>query len=68
MTFDLMIKNARTRFSDGLLDIGIRDGIVHSMGANLSPQARASIDVEGRLVTESFVNGHLHLCCEITRG
>jgi cytosine deaminase len=63
MSFDLLIKNARTRFSEGkLLDIGIRGGKVSRIAANLEGKAETELDASGRLVTESFVNGHLHLC------
>jgi cytosine deaminase len=64
MAFSLLIKNARTRFSGGkLLSIGIEGDKISAVGENL-PEAGAAqvIDAEGRLVTESFVNGHLHLC------
>ena len=64
MAFSLLIKNARTRFSGGkLVSIGIEGDTIAAVGENL-PEAGAAqvIDAEGRLVTESFVNGHLHLC------
>jgi cytosine deaminase len=63
MEFDLLIKDARTRSSPGnLLDIGIKDGRVARIGKIFSDQAERRIDAKGKLVTESFVNGHLHLC------
>ena len=62
MAFDLLIKNAKTRFSEGLKDIGITAGRIASMGHDLAPQADRVIDAAGKLVTESFVNAHLHLC------
>lgn len=63
MSFDLLIRNARTRFSkDNLLDIGIKDGRVSEIGEKLKGESEESIDASGNLVTESFVNGHLHLC------
>ena len=63
MELDLLIREARTRFSQGsLLDIGIKDGRVLKIGAISSARAKHTIDAGGRLVTESFVNGHLHLC------
>ncbi|MDD5556746.1 MAG: amidohydrolase family protein [bacterium] len=63
MKFDLLIRNARTRFSKGkTLDIGIRDGRILKIAPRLGGGAKRKIDAGGRLVTESFVNGHLHLC------
>ena len=64
MAFSLLIKNARTRFSQGkTLSIGIEGETIAAVGENL-PEAGAAqiIDAGGKLVTESFVNGHLHLC------
>jgi len=63
MNFDLLIKNTNTRFSKGkLLDIGIKDGRIVKIGENINKTGSQLIDAAGRLVTESFVNGHLHLC------
>jgi len=63
MKFDLLIRNARTRFSKGkTLEIGIRDGRILKIGQKLGSDAKKKIDAGGKLVTESFINGHLHLC------
>ncbi len=62
MSFDLLITNARTRHHDSLVDIGIRAGRIAQIGTNLSPEGAQVLDAAGGLVTESFVNGHLHLC------
>ncbi len=63
MTFDLVVTNAKTRFSKGkTLDIGIKDGKISKIGENIGENALEKIDASGGLVTESFVNGHLHLC------
>jgi len=63
MNFDILIKNARTRFSkEKLLDIGIKDERIVKIGENLNETGNRLIDAAGKLVTESFVNGHLHLC------
>ncbi|MEI6633649.1 MAG: amidohydrolase family protein [Chlamydiota bacterium] len=62
MKFDLLIKNARTRFSKGkALDIAVADGRIAKIGQKLGGEAKKKIDAGGKLVTESFVNGHLHL-------
>jgi cytosine deaminase len=63
MKFDLLIKNAKTRFAkESLRDIGIKDGRISIIGGKLKEEAEVVIDASGKLVTESFVNGHLHLC------
>jgi cytosine deaminase len=62
MDFDLLIRNATTRFSEGRrVDIAIREGRIAKIGAEVEGEAAQSIDAQGKLVTESFVNGHLHL-------
>ena len=61
--FDILIKNARLRGKpESLVDIGIANGHVVSLEENLAGDAEQVIDAEGNLVTESFVNPHLHLC------
>lgn len=63
MELDILITNARTRSSeDDLLDIGIHDGRMIKIGQISNARAVSTIDAGSRLVTESFVNGHLHLC------
>ena len=61
--FDILIKHARLRsHPESWVDIGIANGRVAALEANLAGDAKSSIDAEGNLVTESFVNPHLHLC------
>ena len=63
MAFDILIKNAKTRFSQGeLLQIAIENGKIVKVGPKIQGDANKIIDAGGNLVTESFVNGHLHLC------
>jgi cytosine deaminase len=63
MGFDLLIKNARTRSAPGTqLDIAIQEGRIAEIGEGLTAEAGQTINAGGKLVTESFVNGHLHLC------
>jgi len=63
MTTDILIKNAKTRSArDKLVNITIKDGKIQSIGDNITEDAIRTIDAQGKLVTESFVNGHLHLC------
>lgn len=73
MGIDLTITAARLRTStaarlgiNGLARIEISDGRIQSIEHDLSSPAHepgsVAIDAAGGLVTESFVNGHLHLC------
>lgn len=60
--YDILIKNAKLRQKNGLFSIGIKDGKIEKISENLNLDAKTTIDAEGKLVTESFVNPHLHLC------
>jgi cytosine deaminase len=61
--FDILIKHAKLRGAPELLvDIGIADGRIASIEEGLSGEAKSIIDAQENLVTESFINPHLHLC------
>lgn len=63
MTYDLLITNAVTREAKNTLtQIAIQDGKIAAIASELDGDAARTIDAAGGLVTESFVNGHLHLC------
>ena len=61
--FDIAIRRARLRGrGDRPADIGIENGRIIAVGENLDRRGKTEIDAGGNLVTESFVNPHLHLC------
>lgn len=63
MTYDLIIQNAKLRKSaDQLMQIAIQDGKIVRIASAVAGETAQVVDAEGHLVTESFVNGHLHLC------
>ncbi|MBI2155953.1 MAG: amidohydrolase family protein [Candidatus Rokubacteria bacterium] len=57
---DLIVRNARLRGWETLQDVAVGGGKVVEIGA-VQGRARHEIDVEGRLLTASFVNPHVHL-------
>ena len=59
--YDLVLRNAQVRFSKDAVDIGIEKGVIQEIG-RIAGMHKLEIDVKGNLVTESFVNPHLHLC------
>ena len=65
--FEILIQNARMRGSSRLHDIGILDGQIVSIETRTEATANHSIDARGNLVSESFINPHLHLCKVYTR-
>ncbi|HEX7433655.1 MAG TPA: amidohydrolase family protein [Anaerolineaceae bacterium] len=61
--YDILIKHARLRhFPDELMDISISGGKINTLSGTIVGQAQTEIDARGMLVTESFVNPHIHLC------
>jgi cytosine/creatinine deaminase len=61
--FDIVIRRAQLRSQgDRLADIGIAGGRIAAIAEHIADEAAAEIDAHGNLVTESFVNPHLHLC------
>jgi cytosine deaminase len=62
-TIDIIIQNAQLRDkSPGEhVDISIQGGQVIAIENKINQEAEISIDASGNLVTESFVNPHLHL-------
>ncbi len=59
---DILIKGARLRGRADLADIAIGDGLITAIAPSLTLTAEHVIEAEGRLMTESFANPHLHLC------
>src|SRR5690348_7627575 len=65
---DLIVRNARLPHRDGLLDIGIRDGVFTRIAPNLRQSATRVIDAGGRLVSPPLVDSHVHLDAVLTVG
>lgn len=59
---DILVKSARLRGVPDLQDVAVRDGVIADIGSSLHVETSTVIDADGRLVTESFANPHLHLC------
>jgi len=63
MDFDLIVRNGVFRSDDKTrTDIGIKGGKITSIAPHLPGKGEIELDAEGNLVSESFVNPHLHLC------
>lgn len=60
---DLIIRNILIRKAGkDLVDIAINDGKITEIKSNISEKGNEEVDAGGNLVTESYINGHLHLC------
>ncbi len=67
--FDILIKRARLRGQPQQLhEIGIKDGRITAIEEHIKGDVELVLDAGGNLVSESFVNPHLHLCKVYTRG
>ena len=65
--FDILIQRAQLRRASQIMDIGVKDGVITALAEQVDGDAETTIDAENNLVTESFVNPHLHLCKVYTR-
>ncbi|MEW5693676.1 MAG: amidohydrolase family protein [Candidatus Hydrogenedentota bacterium] len=62
MVYDIIIRNAKIRTSKSKVDIGISKGVIKKIEKKIKEKGGSEINAAGNLVTESFVNPHLHLC------
>jgi cytosine deaminase len=61
--FELIIRNALLRGNvEKSFDLGIKDGKISDIQPKLAGNADLELDATGHMVTEAFVNTHLHLC------
>jgi cytosine deaminase len=65
---DLLLRNARVLGLDDVVDIGVTDGRIHSLGPAGPDDSAELIDLEGRLVTPPLVEPHIHLDAVLTVG
>jgi cytosine/creatinine deaminase len=62
-SLDLVIRRARLRGRQaGVVDIGITKDRIGKIEATIASKGTLELDAQGNLVTESYVNPHLHLC------
>jgi cytosine deaminase len=61
--YDILIRNAQLISTPGKkMSIAITDGKIVATAEKIVGKASTEIDAKGMLVSESFVNPHLHLC------
>ena len=61
--FDILIKQASLRHKGGkLFEIGITGGKIVEIAEKTGKTGKLELDAKKKLVTESYVNTHLHLC------
>ena len=57
---DIIIRKARLRSKEELLDIGIQGGKVVAIDKKIPGKAKEEIEAKGRLTTPALVNPHIH--------
>ena len=63
LQYDILIRNAQLRQTPGeKVSIALAQGKIVAIGEQIDGSAETEIDAKGMLVSESFVNPHLHLC------
>lgn len=58
---DLIIRNAKLRDKDELVDIGIEDGKIKSIEKSIVTQGKDEIEASGKLTIPAFIDPHIHL-------
>ena len=65
---DLIIRNANLPDGRFGLDLGIKDGKIVALEANLTAKATNEIDASGYLVSPPFVDAHFHMDATLSLG
>jgi cytosine deaminase len=65
---DLIVRRARLKGGAEPVDIGIEGGRIVAVAPGLDTRGREELDAEGRLVTPSLVEPHIHLDAVLTVG
>nr|WP_217344468.1 amidohydrolase family protein [Noviherbaspirillum sp. L7-7A]MBV0878620.1 amidohydrolase family protein [Noviherbaspirillum sp. L7-7A] len=65
---DLLIRNCTLADGRNRQDIGIRDGRIVALEANLQADAGQTMDAAGQLVTAPFVDAHFHMDSTLSYG
>lgn len=65
---DLIVRNARLRGLEELVDIGIEQGKIVKIEKDIAERGVEEIDARGKLVIPSFIDPHLHLDIAFTVG
>lgn len=64
----MIIKNAKLRGREGLWNIAIQDGKIHSISQEEAEGGQEILDASGSLVSAPFIEPHIHLDTTLTAG
>ena len=65
---DLIIRNARLRDRQELVDLAVRDGRIAAIAPKLTERGTRELDAAGNLVVPPFCDPHLHLDAALSVG
>lgn len=65
---DLIIRNAKLRDFENLVDIAIEDGKFKEIRKDIKATALKEIDAKGNLVSSPFIESHIHLDSALSAG
>jgi cytosine deaminase len=65
---DLILRNARVRGHEKLVDIAVKNGAIALIKPKISKRARKIMDCKGNLVSPPFTDIHVHLDAALTVG
>ena len=69
MSYDLLIRHARLRRREGLVDIAVENGRFARIAPDLGAATAArELDAQGNLLTPPFIDSHVHLDAVLTVG
>jgi cytosine/creatinine deaminase len=69
--YDLLLRQAKlvtAPDNSELVDIGIKDGLLVEIAANIDRDASLELNIDGKLVSPPFVESHIHLDSALTAG
>lgn len=64
----MLIKRAKLRNNDNLVDILIENGVITKIGENIEASNEEIVDANGFLVVPPFIEPHIHLDTTLTAG
>ena len=66
--FDLLLRGATLPDGRTGIDVGIKDGKITAVEANITATAAREVDAKGQLVTPPFVDSHFHMDSTLSLG
>ena len=66
--FDFLVKNAALPDGRKGIDIACKDGLITTVGKNISAESKETIDASGCLLAPPFIDPHFHMDATLSLG